>query len=338
MATGNREGQYDRIHASMKCPVCGASTRRHFTHGSYWIRACDDCSHKVAEFAAAADHVATTYDDDYFEGGAAGYQDYLSEAEILIEHGRRYGQLMTNYSKAGKVFDVGAAAGFLLKGYMQAGWYGEGIEPNARMAEYARTRLGVPVATGNLESFHADTVFDLVSMIQILAHFVDPRAALKVAASITRPGGFWLVETWNRESLTARLFGKRWHEYSPPSVLHWFSPKGVSKLASEFGFRELGRGRPNKWISGRHAKSLIRYRLENSHLNWPITSLIRLLPDRVNLPYPPKAGPPSPPLPSSPGCPAKVIICPLGVTHRRIWLKLSEMKTLPFGSAATPRG
>ena len=147
-------------------------------------------------------------------------------------------------------------------------------------------RLSVPVAVGSLESFHSDTLFDLVIMIQVLAHFVDPRAALKVADSITQPGGFWLVETWNRESLTARLFGKYWHEYSPPSVLHWFSSGGVSKLASEFGFRELGHGRPNEWISGRHAKSLIHQRFENSHLNLPITSLMRLLPDRVNLPYP----------------------------------------------------
>jgi SAM-dependent methyltransferase len=231
------------------------------------------------------DHIAATYDDRYFEGGAAGYQDYLSEAGILIGHGRRYGRLMADYSKVGRVLDVGAAAGFVLKGYMESGWRGEGIEPNPRMAEYARTRLGVQVTTGSLENFHADTAFDLVSMIQVIAHFINPKSALKAADSLTRPGGFWLIETWNRESLTARLLGKHWHEYSPPSVLHWFSPKGLNRLAAEFSFREVARGKPNKWITGRHAKSLVRYRLESAHLGRPFTSLVRLLPDSLNLPY-----------------------------------------------------
>jgi hypothetical protein len=115
---------------------------------------------------------------------------------------------------------------------------------------------------------------------------VDPRAALSVADSLTRPGGFWLVETWNRESLTARLLGKHWHEYSPPSVLHWFSPEGLRRLATEFHFQEVARGKPAKWISGRHAKSLLRYRNESSSFTWPFTKLVGLLPDRWNLRYP----------------------------------------------------
>jgi SAM-dependent methyltransferase len=234
----------------------------------------------------AADHVATTYNDGYFEGGAAGYQDYLSEAGLLIAHGRQYGRLMTNYAKTGKVLDVGAAAGFVLEGYIESGWHGEGVEPNPRMAEMARTRLGVPISTDSFENCHLDAVFDLVSMIQVIAHFINPRSALKVADSVTRPGGFWLVETWNRESLTARLFGKQWHEYSPPSVLHWFSPQGLSQLAAEFGFHEVARGNPTKWISGRHAKSLVRYRLESAHLGRPFTSLVRLFPDGLSFPYP----------------------------------------------------
>ena len=270
----------------MTCPICGGPTRRLFTHRSYWIRACEICSHRTAEVVPTADHVATTYNDAYFEGGAAGYQDYLSEASILIANGRRYGRLVADYMKVDRVLDVGAAAGFVLKGYIESGWRGEGIEPNQKMAEYARTQVRVAVTTGDLENFRADAAFDLVSMIQVVAHFVNPRSALRVADSVTRPGGFWLIETWNRDSVTARLFGRHWHEYSPPSVLHWFSPKGLGQLAAEFGFREVARGKPTKRISGRHAKSILRYRLESSHLGQPFTSVCRLLPDSLNLPYP----------------------------------------------------
>jgi SAM-dependent methyltransferase len=239
----------------------------------------------MVQISSSADHVAKVYGDGYFEGGGAGYRDYLSEAGILIAQGRRYGRLVASYGGVGRLLDVGAAAGCVLKGYFETGWRGQGIEPNPKMSEYARTQLGVPVATGCLESFRASEPFDLISMIQVLGHFVNPRKALENACSMTRPGGFWLVETWNRESLTARLFGKRWHEYSPPSVLHWFSPKGVSQLAAEFGFREVARGRPTKWITAGHAKSLVGYKV-GPHLKPFVASVSRLVPDSLNVPYP----------------------------------------------------
>jgi SAM-dependent methyltransferase len=154
------------------------------------------------------------------------------------------------------------------------------------MAEYARTHLNLEVATGTLEEFQSERQYDLVSMIQVVAHFVDPQRALQVAASKTREGGFWLVETWNRESWTARALGKHWHEYSPPSVLHWFSTEGLRRLAAQFGFHEVARGRPSKWIGGEHAKSLLRYRLEGSRLGRVLAGGVSLIPDRLALPYP----------------------------------------------------
>jgi hypothetical protein len=66
---------------------------------------------------------------------------------------------------AGTVLDVGAAAGFVLKGLEDAGWQGEGIEPNDTMARYAREVLGLSVATDDLETVVCGRWFDIVSMI-----------------------------------------------------------------------------------------------------------------------------------------------------------------------------
>jgi len=255
-------------------------------HDGYWIRACETCGHREAEIDELASHVGTVYGDHYFNGGGAGYRDYLSEGGILVAQGQRYARLMARYTSAGTVLDIGSAAGFVLKGYVDSGWTGQGIEPNNRMASYASTQLGLDVLTGSLEDFHTDRTFDLISMIQVIAHFVDPRNALKVADSVTRPGGFWLFETWNRASVTARLFGRHWHEYSPPSVLHWFAPQGLCQLATEFGFREVARGRPAKRITAAHAASLVRYRFRHSRSGRVLVKLIDLLPDGLSLPYP----------------------------------------------------
>jgi SAM-dependent methyltransferase len=259
---------------------------RLFAHQGYWILGCEVCHHRTTEIAPCENHVERIYDDQYFQGGGAGYSDYLSEARILRTHGQKYGSLLSHYTEPGTLLDVGAAAGFLLKGFTDKGWRGEGIEPNSRMAEYARTHLDLNVMTSTLEQFESERKYDVVSMIQVVPHFVAPQSALRVAALRTRQGGFWLIETWNRESWTARAFGKHWHEYSPPSVLHWFSPGDLRHLAAQFGFREIARGRPSKWIGSEHAKSLLRYRLEGSRLGPLIAGAVSLIPDRLAVPYP----------------------------------------------------
>jgi SAM-dependent methyltransferase len=237
------------------------------------------------EISPSPHHTGQIYGDEYFKGGGAGYPDYLGEEKILLDHGRRYGALLKQYTSPGKILDVGAAAGFLLKGFQENGWQGMGLEPNPSMASYGRDHLGLQMEAESLENFASNQRFDLVSMIQVIAHFSDVRRALQKAADVTQNGGFWLIETWNYESWVARLFGKHWHEYSPPSVLHWFSPSGLSRLVSQYGFSELARGRPDKRLNGAHVKSLLGYKLQNSPLGF-LQGGLRIIPDQITIPYP----------------------------------------------------
>jgi SAM-dependent methyltransferase len=270
------------------CPLCHGPTRRLFAKDGYWIRACRMCGHRHAELASAAGHVARVYNDGYFTGGGAGYADYVSEGELLRARGRRYARLARRHLVPGTVLDVGAAAGFLLQGFIDGGWKGKGIEPNARMAQYARVRLGLDVICLPLEDLAMTEQFDLVTLIQVVAHFVNPRLALATVAAVTRPGGLCLIETWDRDSWSARALGRRWHEYSPPSVLHWFSARGLERVLAEFGFRRLARGRPLKWILASHAKALLRHKLAGSPLARFALPALRLCPNGLAIPYPPE--------------------------------------------------
>ena len=226
------------------------------------------------------------YGDDYFHSGGAGYADYLAEETLLRDRGRRYARLLGQYTKPGTILDVGAAAGFILQGFVDSGWTGTGVEPNDTMARVARSRLGLEVWTGMMEHLADDLHFDAVSMIQVLPHFIDPKSALRVVARILRPGGLLLVETWNRRSFTAKLLGKSWHEYSPPSVLHWFTPRGVADLGAMFGLIELDRGRPSKKILASHGKSLLKHKLDSSAVGRVLAKPLGLIPDGLVLPYP----------------------------------------------------
>jgi SAM-dependent methyltransferase len=270
----------------MTCQICGGTMRQKFQVNEFNILVCDTCAHQSTELPLQENHVARVYDDSYFFGGGAGYDDYLAESELLINHGKRYASLLSRYTKPGRVFDVGAAAGFVLKGFVDDGWNGVGIEPNARMAEHARSNLGLSVEVGSLETFETEERFDLITMIQVIGHFVDVANAFQIASNHMAPGGFLLVESWDRESWTARLFGKRWHEYSPPSVLHWFSKDGLKRLGTRNGLDEIVSGRPSKWLNGAHARSLLTHKLESSRVGRLFSVVTRLIPSRLPIPYP----------------------------------------------------
>lgn len=268
------------------CPLCDAASQVLFEKHDVPIRECSSCRHRFALPPKAEGHVERVYADDYFFGGGAGYDDYLSEAELLRAHGRRYAKRLAKFVKSGRVLDVGAAAGFVLQGLCDGGWAGEGLELNDAVARHGREQLGLSIHTGSLEDFDSDEPFDLVSMIQVMGHFVDPREAAGQVASLVKPGGHCLIETWNVRSLTARGFGQSWHEYSPPSVLQWFSPETTAALFAGFGFEPVAKGIPQKWLNAGHAKSLLRHKATESVAAKAASALACVIPDRLNLPYP----------------------------------------------------
>ncbi|MBU2975112.1 class I SAM-dependent methyltransferase [Zobellia sp. B3R18] len=264
----------------MDCPLCASESKFTFKINGFDIHDCVSCNHRFANIKTDEKHVDNTYDDSYFNDGGAGYSDYLLESDLLYERGKRYAKKMEQIiGKKGRVLDVGAAAGCILKGYVDEGWNGIGIEPNHQMAQYGRKKYNLQIEQGAFESFRPHERFDLVSMIQVVPHFYEQQKAFMNASKVLKDDGFLLIESWNRQSISARVFGKSWHEYAPPSVLHWYSLEGLTIFLKNFGFERVSHGRPSKKISGRHIKSLLEYKIGKNFM-------LNMIPEKVNFPYP----------------------------------------------------
>ena len=243
------------------------------------------CTHLFSNAGADSGYIETVYSDDYFNGGTDGYANYEEHEELLIAQGKKYGNILSRHRQPGTVLDVGAAAGFLLKGLNDAGWQGVGIEPNASMAESARTKFGLEVFQGAFEDWTRQDSFDAVTLIQVISHLRDPVSCLQRIHAQLRSGGLLLIETWNRKSLTARMFGKSWHQYNPPSVLHWYTKKHLKNLLSDCGFELIEQGRPTKWISLGNGVSLIRHSLRDSSVGRIASAPLALVPVGLKVPY-----------------------------------------------------
>lgn len=268
------------------CPVCGNLTQPVFRKQGFTIVHCSSCGHRTTAGAFDSDHVSSVYDDTYFFGGGAGYDNYLSEADLLREQGRRYGKLIAAHSPLGRALDVGCAAGFLQAGLQDTGWSTTGLEPNASMVEHAQETLALDVIQGSLEDVHGLEPFDAVCLIQVIGHFHDLAKAMRSVADLTRPGGVCLIEYWRMDSWIARALGKHWHEYSPPSVLHWFSRGGLDDLMDRHGFAPVAKGVPKKYISAHHAASLLEYVLGSLPGGRVLAKPLRMLPSGAKFRYP----------------------------------------------------
>ncbi len=199
----------------MRCALCGGSVTRWQRIDGWDVDECQACGHRQAALIQQTDahrHADDVYGDAYFTEGGAGYTDYHAEAELLRRRGARYGRILARHAAPGRLLDVGAAAGYLLDGLTSVGWSGIGLEPNDAMAAHARQR-GVDVRTGLADEATlsalsiAEGSLDAVTMIQVIAHVLQPVEALEALTRRLRPGGLLLVETWDRGSLTAGRSG-----------------------------------------------------------------------------------------------------------------------------------
>lgn len=89
-----------------------------------------------------------------------------------------------------RVLDIGCGRGELLGAFMKKGWAVVGVEPHTIYSEQARS-LGITVVTEELtpQLCHELGTFDLVCLVNVLEHLLDPEGMMKMARVLLRPQG-----------------------------------------------------------------------------------------------------------------------------------------------------
>ena len=119
-------------------------------------------------------------------------ESFGSDAERYDRTRPRYPDAMVERIVAASpgpdVLDVGCGTGIEARQFQAAGCMVLGVEPDARMADFAR-RTGVEVEVATFEAWEpAGRAFDAV-IAGTAWHWVDPVAGAAKAAQVLRPGG-----------------------------------------------------------------------------------------------------------------------------------------------------
>jgi SAM-dependent methyltransferase len=139
--------------------------------------------------------------------------------------------------RAGRVLEVGCAAGDYLLALRERGWEVTGVEFSDHAAAIARQR-GLDVRTGDLLGANLPAeAFDLVLLRHVLEHVPSPSATLAEIHHLLAPGGKVSVLLPNYDSLERILCGAYWHGYDLPRHLFTFTPDTLTDMMERAGFR-----------------------------------------------------------------------------------------------------
>ncbi|MEU6095402.1 class I SAM-dependent methyltransferase [Streptomyces sp. NPDC047079] len=220
------------------CPWCGSPRLRGRPRtrlgtpdparpGMCGVDECRDCGHVFRNPRPTAEELAR-HDHEVAEGrrGRDRFAARLLGARVSARRHRAAARALGPHAEPESWLDVGTGQGHFCEAAKETHPYTsfDGLDPTRRVH---RARVA-----GRVEEAHRGHLtdasiltrlrsrYDVVSMIHHLERTPDPRAELRAALTVLRPGGHLLVEAADPGCASGRLLGTWWVPYRLPHHLH----------------------------------------------------------------------------------------------------------------------
>lgn len=224
-----------------RCCLCGGDrfvpVRR---ADPYALVRCARCGLVVVSPRDTAEATAAQYAGD--ETSSAAYYERTRALNLAFYDARL--RRIEAHRAPGRLLDIGCSVGTFLEAACARGWVAEGLEPNPRAAACCRA-AGRAVRVGLFDEAAAEAAagtYDVAHMGDVLEHFRDPIAALRLAARCLVPGGCLVASTPNFGSVLARAV-----QVKPREHLTYFTAATLRTAMEAAGLRVLhlaAQGRP----------------------------------------------------------------------------------------------
>lgn len=239
------------------CPNCvGRGVRTVFRLGATRVVRCTGCTLQFAASYPEIEQVGTEmYGADYFERA-------LQE---LPERRRIFGALLAEVEgmlgRRGRLLDVGAGEGTLLRVAAERGWEVVGLDVAGAMVQHVRRELGLPMHQGTLDTVALPaSSFDAVILNHVLEHVRDPVTTLRRVGALLVPGGLVRLEVPNLASLSSQLKSAQsrlrlkrspWKHYSTDHHFWFFTPATLRRTIATAGLWLVHLAAPRRQWGGR---------------------------------------------------------------------------------------
>jgi SAM-dependent methyltransferase len=210
-------------------PFLEAPDRMHHVPGMFTLQRCATCGLIYQNPRPSIESFAAIY--------PANYEPYRPDYDLHPDWRRLCAFIERLQPQPGELLDVGAGAGAFLLAMRTVlpQWSVTGVEPNAQAADAVR-RTGARVIQATLETAPLDgTVWDAITLWNVLEHLPDPLAALRRLRQLLRRGGFIYITVPLCDSWDARLCGAYWCGWELPRHFYAFERASLWRLIDAAG-------------------------------------------------------------------------------------------------------
>jgi 2-polyprenyl-3-methyl-5-hydroxy-6-metoxy-1,4-benzoquinol methylase len=257
----------------VSCILCQRPLRRigaDFTGKQ--IYRCDECDYAMTP-AGTAGSASELYDDpQYFDGWGCNMEfDYQRFEPAVHRQVEQYLSFIKQHTSGKSLLDVGTGSGLLPHLARQSGYEVEGTDLSKHVSETLPAKAGFPVHHGAIEAIKFDRTYDIITMLHVLEHTINPLSTLVRAREILNRNGYLVVVVPNYRSFDTRLkdllskLKLKGRPYKHLALGHhnWvFSIKSLELLGRESGLQVVHREtRQPAWRAGRGHRFLEHYQL-----------------------------------------------------------------------------
>ena len=242
--------------SEVPCVVCGEAEDLPvaFEKHGVKIRRCGGCSHLFVSPRLPDEAVPELYSSAYWDDYMRAIGSPTLAERVPFDYQNGWAKLRRDilpWRSGGRLLEVGASNGGLVKAADEAGFDAVGIEPAEEICALARRMHGVDMRCTTLpEAGFEPESFDVIAYYDVLEHLFDPRRELEEVRRVIAPGGLLVIETLTSASLKLIEEGENWFLLNPVEHVHFFDEGNGALLAEQCGLRVLDLYCPHEdnWI------------------------------------------------------------------------------------------
>ena len=231
------------------CYLCGADEADPFITaqddytgkpGRFTFVVCRRCGLHYQNPRLTIDEIKYFYDDEYIAhrkttdwGALTGFFNWA-----MSRHDRQKDAIVSRFVPLGRgseVLDAGCAVGTFLQ-HLRSRYGVEATGVDFKDLSASPSLTGVDFRCGLFyEQDFGGKRFDLITMWHFLEHDYDPMRTLRTARELLRDDGRLIIEVPRLDSMTFRMFGRRWPGLQAPQHTVLFDKRSLLAAANAAG-------------------------------------------------------------------------------------------------------
>lgn len=226
-----------------QCYICKGDIKPKFTLKNFTLYNCSRCNHQV--FLPYPKNLKKIYQKpEYYTDGQKfplafrGKKTYQNFPQLKTFVKRLSAINSFSHFQNPRILDVGCGNGLFVYLCNQQKNKAIGIDFSKTAIQLTR-RLQCNCYHQDFLKDISSSSFDIITMFDVLEHLTNPRDYLKKACRVLGKKSLLILSTPRANGLSCKIFGKRWHLYTPPLHIHIFSRQSIQLLLKEQGFKIL---------------------------------------------------------------------------------------------------